>query len=143
MSAKVQSTNAESKPARSPKDDTRHSVADSPTPADSGPGTRSSASPVPSDVRKKREPNAIIGEVVCPFHKRAPVQADVKKNVNGKLYYDCPRCGLVMPARAYWQDWMLQHATIFDDRTRREATSRGTAQKPVEPTKRKWTERLL
>lgn len=142
MSAKVQSANAEKNPAR-PSDDTRHSV-DPPEPG----ARKGSPEPLENDdqhqsVKKKREPNAIIGEVVCPFHKRAPVQADVKKNVNGKLYYDCPRCGLVMPARAYWQEWMLQHATIFDDRTRREATSRGTAQRPVEPTKRKWTERLL
>lgn len=138
MSAKLQSTNAESKPARTSNRGSSENGSPAPLENDD---QHQGVDPVA--VKKKREPNAIIGEVVCPFHKRAPVQADVKKNVNGKLYYDCPRCGLVMPARAYWQEWMLQHATIFDDRTRREATLRGTSQKPAEPSKKKWTERLL
>lgn len=101
----------------------------------------------PEPVKKKeprREPNAIIGEVVCPHHDRAPVVADVKKNIKGKLYYDCPRCGLVMPARAHFQNWMLEKSTMFDEKERTAARSRGTAVKPAPAAKKpKWSERLL
>lgn len=66
------------------------------------------------EVKRTRKPkptrNPDAGEVVCPFDGRT---APVRKNANGKLYYNCPGCGIVQPALAPFQDWVLDHATLY------------------------------
>lgn len=52
-----------------------------------------------------------IGSVKCPFHTRR-VQADVRRDKNGKLYYNCPSCGPVHPHGNGFREWILSNARL-------------------------------
>lgn len=68
-----------------------------------------------------------IGEVTCPFcgsvakvRKSSPKKGEGQ----GKLYYSCPNDGLVMPLMPDFQNWMLEHATMWGaDRAERQAAA--------------------
>lgn len=51
-----------------------------------------------------------IGEVECKYCES---QASVRKNQKGRLYYFCPKCGIVQPAGASFQDWLLGAAKLY------------------------------
>lgn len=51
-----------------------------------------------------------IGDVECKYCES---QASVRKNQKGRLYYFCPRCGIVQPAGASFQDWLLGAAKLY------------------------------
>lgn len=65
----------------------------------------------------------VLGEVNCPHHVGAIV-ADVKRAKTGKLYYDCPKCGLIMPTRPAFQDWVLSNATLYGPEGKKEAPAK-------------------
>lgn len=52
-----------------------------------------------------------IGTVRCPFHRRK-LDADVRRDKNGKLYYFCPSCGPVHPHGVGFKEWILEHARL-------------------------------
>ncbi len=62
--------------------------------------------------RRKPKPtkNPDAGEVACPFCRHP---APVRKNANQKLYFNCARCGIVQPALPAFQEWLLEHATLY------------------------------
>lgn len=55
-------------------------------------------------------PKETIGEVTCKYCES---QASVRKNQKGRLYYFCPKCGIVQPAGASFQDWLLGAAKLY------------------------------
>lgn len=73
----------------------------------------------------------VLGEVNCPHHAGAIV-ADVKRAKTGKLYYDCPKCGLIMPTRPAFQDWVLSNATLYGPEGKQEKKE-APAKEPTAP----------
>lgn len=63
-----------------------------------------------------RKPKPIeVGHVGCPFHSEHS-QAKVKKSlVTNKLFIDCPKCGLIMPTLANFQEWIKENAEFNAD----------------------------
>lgn len=68
-----------------------------------------------------------IGEVTCPFcgsTAKVRKSSPKKGEGQGKLYYSCPVDGLVMPLMPHFQNWMLEHATMWGaDRAERQAAA--------------------
>ena len=58
------------------------------------------------------------GSVVCPF---SGTSAAVRRNAKGRLYFNCPTCGVVQPHGAGFQSWMMDHATIYGPEGKPEA----------------------
>lgn len=52
-----------------------------------------------------------LGEIGCPFHPR-PLDASVRRDKNGQLYFYCPSCGPVHPHGDGFREWILTHARI-------------------------------
>lgn len=53
-----------------------------------------------------------IGEVKCRFHRRG-LDAEVRRDKNGKLYYWCCECGPVIVHGRSFQEWMLSNARLY------------------------------
>lgn len=54
-----------------------------------------------------------LGEVACPFHV-ARVEAYVRKNKNGRLFFWCPECGPVQTHGGNAVvDWIYNNATMY------------------------------
>lgn len=68
-----------------------------------------------------------IGAVACPFcgsTAKVRKSSPKKGEGQGKLYYSCPQDGLVMPLMPHFQNWMLEHATMWGaDRAERQAAA--------------------
>lgn len=80
----------------------------------------------------------VLGEVDCPHHAGVIV-ADVKRAKTGKLYYDCPKCGLVMPTRPTFQDWVLSNATLYGPGGKEEKKEAPAKEPPAPKTEAKET----
>ena len=50
------------------------------------------------------------GSVVCPFSGSV---AAVRRNAKGRLYFNCPSCGVVQPHGAGFQSWMMDNAELY------------------------------
>lgn len=57
--------------------------------------------------------NPDIGSVACPFECGSTAAVRKYKNEkNPKLYFSCPRCGIIRPNLPAGQDWILNHAKL-------------------------------
>lgn len=54
--------------------------------------------------------NETIGHVECPFCSKT---ADVRKNKKGRLYIACSTDGLITPALAHGQAWILDRVKML------------------------------
>lgn len=57
----------------------------------------------------------IRGECPCPVHRdtMAAIKKTDPKSGPGKFYLDCPECGLIMPTRPGFQDYILDNGKFF------------------------------
>lgn len=69
-----------------------------------------------------------IGGVVCP-HCSSP--SEIRKNIKGKLYYCCPKCGLIQGTGESFQEYILVNGTMHG------AASANPPEAAVHPVERK------
>ena len=50
------------------------------------------------------------GRVKCPF---SGTSAAVRRNSKGRLYFNCPSCGVIQPHGAGFQSWMMDNAVLY------------------------------
>lgn len=58
----------------------------------------------------KKQPNPDAGECRCPF---CSTDQPVRKNVKGKLYLNCSNCGVIQPSLPFFQNWVLENASLY------------------------------
>lgn len=65
--------------------------------------------------RIRKAPKEPKGEIDCPTcdNKRAQIKKSEPKSGAGKFYIDCDGCGLIMPTRQKFQEYVLEHGRFF------------------------------
>lgn len=61
-------------------------------------------------MKFKKPPNETIGEVTCAY---CCTKQPVRRNAKRKLYVNCSNCGVIQPALRFFQEWILEHCTIY------------------------------
>lgn len=77
------------------------------------------------------------GRVECPF---SGTSAAVRRNSKGRLYFNCPSCGVIQPHGAGFQSWMMDNAELYGPEGRPEAPP-PIATPPAAPVEKKPEEK--